>query len=175
LPEFLGDHLSNTDIEHWTDDRFHRFGVVDVDDVIEGAGRACVNLLDCAQIGRNAQILDTQLTHQGQSDLVEPGFQKQPFARVLEQTAPVVIVPIDEAGNDHHSGKIDDFASVLRTLVQIRHRADCADAIIVDPDPAVANNFSRGIDSNEVAVSKEQGSHAKSAILTSILLSVHVA
>jgi hypothetical protein len=67
-----------------------------------------------------------------------------------------MIVPVDETGNDHHSGKIDDLGSTLRSPpLQIRHRADRGDAIIVDPDPAVANNFSRRIDSNQVTVSEK--------------------
>src|ERR1700704_3216567 len=174
LAELLGDELSDADVEHRTDDRVHRFGVVDVDDVIEGTGRAGVNLLDSTQIGGNAQILDAQLTHQGQGDLVKPGLQKQSLAGVLEQAAPMVIVPVDEAGNDNHSGKIDGFAAVWRRTFQVRHGPDPREPLVSEPDPAVAITLPRRIDSNKVAVSEEQRSHARSAISTSILLLVHV-
>jgi hypothetical protein len=157
VAKLLRDELADSDFESRLNDGFHRRLVVRVDDVVERARGSGTDLFERAEIGCNPKIFDTQLSHQREGDLVQPWLEQQPFARVLEKTGPVMVMAVDEPGDDDHATEID-VLDVGRKSVAIEafHFAEVQDFIVLDADPAVANDVSCGIYGDDIAVRQKE-------------------
>ena len=147
--------------DHRLDHRSHGLGVVDVDHVVQRTRRSGPDLLQRAEIGGDPYVLRVSCSISGIVTWSSQGSSRSPSPVFLNRLAQWWLWPLIRPGITIIPLQVDGFVgAVTWPRRQVLHRADAANAVALDADPAVADYVAIPVDGDDVTVFQEQRRHA---------------